>query len=100
MSGQRLPAAYPRWEPVFVTSTPWAAPSLAGAAPDYRWEGALIGATALGLFGAVLGDGMCELDNCASAVFLFGLGGAVAGGVTGGLIGSMFPKGHRDSPDP
>jgi hypothetical protein len=89
LAGQRLAKPLPHWEPALQSSAP--APKT--PTPDYRWEGAAVGAIGLGLFGAVLGNGICEVENCTGATVLFALGGAVVGGVTGGLIGSFIPKG-------
>jgi hypothetical protein len=63
---------------------------------DYRWEGLIIGGLALGVLGAVVGNGLCHDDtsdeHCAGSTILYGLVGATVGGVTGGLIGASIPK--------
>ena len=66
------------------TTTP-----LLGRAPDYRWEGLIIGAVALGLAAASLYSG---LDADVGATLMGVAAGATAGAVIGGLIGTLFPK--------
>jgi hypothetical protein len=110
LPGQRLAPTPPRWEPELR----WA-PQLRSAttartsrlfppAPDYRWEGLLVGGVLVGAFGAALGNGFCGYDEIqpkGSCVWPTVEGfaiGAVVGGVTGGLLGSLMPK-APPSPD-
>jgi hypothetical protein len=73
--------------------------ALIGSARDHRWEGAIIGAAALGAGGAVLRAAWCGNDDSASAprdctgtTIVWGLMGATVGAVAGGLLGSAFKK--------
>ncbi|HXF96114.1 MAG TPA: hypothetical protein VNI61_08415 [Gemmatimonadales bacterium] len=71
-------------------------------APDYRWEGLVAGAAAVGVLGGVLAHGFCSdpdagggSRNCLGSTAW----GAVVGGVTGGLIGGLIPKPPREDRD-
>jgi hypothetical protein len=63
---------------------------------DYRWEGLIIGALALGVGGALAANGLCHDDSsdkdCTGSIVGYFLVGATVGGVTGGLIGAAIPK--------
>jgi len=70
-----------------------------GHPDDYRWEGALIGAITVGVWGAYLAAGMCTYDNPDPTVgcilghgMLALLVGGVVGGGVGGLLGGLIPK--------
>ena len=109
LAGQRLAPSPPRWEPELRwapelrSSTPATTARLFPEAPDYRWEGLVVGGVLVGALGAVLGDGFCgydEIQPTHSCVWptLEGFAiGAVVGGVTGGLLGSLMPKAPPDS---
>jgi len=68
--------------------------------PPTHWEeGAIIGGVAVGIFGAVLGVGLCNFDepchnSAVAAAAGLVLGGLVGVGV-GAMIGGQFPK-HPD----
>jgi hypothetical protein len=71
---------------------------------SYWKEGLIIGAGLGGAFGAVVSYGMCsesETDNsgCVGKGFLGLLVGAAIGAAPGALIGGVFPKHPRSSPD-
>ncbi len=100
--GQRLGTRYPHWEARLLPPTA-TAPRLFPEAPDYRWEGLVVGGVVVGVFGAALGGGLCGYDDSASqpnclwpTIEGFMLG-ALIGGVTGGLLGSLIPKTPPDS---
>lgn len=66
-------------------------------APDYRWEGLVIGAVVLGVSAAYLGSRLCQLSDtgephCFRTTVELGLLGAFGGGIIGGVIGGMMPK--------
>lgn len=67
-------------------------------APDHRWEGMAIGASAGALAFGLLAAAVCSQSESTScdtgAVVGVGLLGAFAGGITGGLIGGAIPKGE------
>jgi uncharacterized membrane protein YeaQ/YmgE (transglycosylase-associated protein family) len=71
-------------------------PADSSAHRDYRWEGVIVGALALGVGGALVANGLCHDDgsdeHCARSIIGYSLVGAVVGGVTGGLIGAAIPK--------
>lgn len=76
-------------------------------APDHRYEGAIVGGLLVGLGGAVLVGGLCRSsdisDNCTWAAIKGGVLLGALGGLTGALIGGLFPKGEpepRDSTPP
>ena len=96
LAGQRLAPAYPRWEPDFQSSAPASVTHLFPKAPDYRWEGLVVGGALVGFLGATLGGGLCGSDDSAAEGFLIG---ATVGGVTGGLLGTLIPKTPPDSSD-
>lgn len=71
-------------------------------APDHRWEGVIAGGLLLGVGSAIVGYVICTEDNsannnCAYTTIGFGLVGGTVGAVTGGLIGSLIPKGNQES---
>jgi len=71
-------------------------------APDYRWEGLLIGAVALGAAGVYVGAHFCQLSDsadkhCVRSAVRLGFLGALGGGIIGGLIGGSIPKSRPDS---
>lgn len=72
-----------------------------GNPTDYRWEGVIIGATAMGILGGVAGALLCSEESnnysseCLGPTLGWTLMGATVGGVTGGLLGSLFPKRPR-----
>ena len=68
-----------------------------GNAPDYRWEGVMIGAVTVGIGGALLANGFCDYggthdENCFGRTVVGGAIGATVGAVVGGLIGGLIPK--------
>jgi hypothetical protein len=74
------------------------------AAPDYRWEGLVVGGAILGVLGIAVGRGFCGYDDsavkksCLLPTINGFLIGATVGGVTGGLLGSAIPKSHPPPP--
>jgi hypothetical protein len=94
LAGQRLVERFASLEPL-------AAPTLAFGHPDdYRWEGVLVGSIAVGLLGAILGNGLCHFDRpdppggCVVPTFLGLLFGGATGAGVGGLLGGLIPKGE------
>lgn len=66
-------------------------------APDYRYEGAVIGFATLAIAVAVVYSPLCDASQRNCTTFMIGtslLAGA-AGGLTGALIGGMIPKAKR-----
>ncbi len=67
-------------------------------APDYRWEGMVIGAVALGALGVYAGNHFCDVffdsvdKHCFREGVSLGLLGAFGGGIIGGLLGGSMPK--------
>lgn len=65
-------------------------------APDYRWEGIVVGGVVLGVGSAVLFHGFCDdgqgRASCALRAIEGALIGAVVGAGVGGLIGGLIPK--------
>ena len=71
-------------------------------APDYRWEGLVIGAIAVGAFAAYFAFRMCnDPDSGGGGCFFRGVGvtllGATAGGFLGLFAGLVTPKNHSAS---
>lgn len=103
LAGQRLAAPVPRWAPRLHSGSPAPATRLFPDAPDYRWEGLVVGGGFVGLLGAAVGNGFCGYDetradkSCVWPTLEGFLIGATVGGVTGGLLGSLIPKTPRDS---
>jgi hypothetical protein len=64
--------------------------------PTHWKEGGLVGALAVGAFGAWLGSEICQNSDTGSGCTGLTLGGALGGGVLGFLIGALiggqFPK--------
>ena len=64
--------------------------------PTHWKEGGLVGALAVGAFGAWLGNEICRNSDTGSGCTGLTLGGALGGGVLGFLIGALiggqFPK--------
>jgi hypothetical protein len=64
--------------------------------PTHWKEGGLVGALAVGAFGAWLGSEICRNSDTGSGCTGVALGGALGGGVLGFLIGALiggqFPK--------
>lgn len=77
--------------------------SYAPGAPagDHRWEGAIIGASGLGLALLALTAGLCNSDSgtrsCTYPIVVATVTGAVVGGTIGLFIGSAAPKERKDS---
>lgn len=108
---QRINQGFTAYEPRLpweraASNEPLAARALPGSASsrarDYRWEALAIGAAAIGVVGAVAGNGLCHVSDdpqkhCLGPTLLGGLLGAVVGGVTGGLIGGLISKSPPDS---
>ncbi len=75
--------------------------TVAPRVPDYRWEGLVVGAVALGGFSAFVYEGFCgDTDSNSPGCTAGGLAvavliGATIGGVTGGLLGGLIPKPTR-----
>lgn len=61
-------------------------------APDHRYEGAAIGAVALGVGFALLVSAADSDSGSDPSPVLVGLGGAMLGGLLGLLIGGAIPK--------
>ena len=67
-------------------------------APDYRWEGLVVGGVIVGVLGARLSAGFCGYDdsgakeNCTWQTIEGFAIGATVGSVVGGLLGSLIPK--------
>ena len=70
--------------------------------PTHWKEGGLVGALAVGAFGAWFGNEICRNSDdtgggCTRAVLGGALGGGVLGFLLGALIGGQFPK-HPSEP--
>lgn len=63
-------------------------------ARDHRYEGAVIGAVALGAAFALLASAGDSDSGSDPSPVLLGLGGAALGGLLGLLIGGAIPKGQ------
>jgi outer membrane lipoprotein SlyB len=104
-SGQRLgPPVFAPFVADLATGATVSRPvRLFPPAPDYRWEGLVVGGVIVGALGAMLGGGFCGYDdsavnkNCTWQTIEGFVIGALVGGVTGGLLGSAIPK---PPPDP
>jgi hypothetical protein len=71
--------------------------------PTHWKEGGLVGALAVGAFGAWLGNEICRNADdtgggCTRAVLGGALGGGVLGFLIGALIGGQFPKHPQSAP--
>ena len=70
--------------------------------PTYWKEGGVIGAVAVGAFGAWLFHGLCSdsdtAEGCTGALVGGALGGGLLGFLTGALIGGQFPKHAPSAP--
>ncbi len=95
LAGQRLVERFTSLKPLAApTSTTLAF----GHPDDYRWEGVLVGSIAVGLLGAILGNGLCHFDNpdppggCVVPTLLGLLFGGATGAGVGGWIGGLIPK--------
>lgn len=97
-AAQRLPAAFPTAPVAFEYrgGEHREALKLFPRAPDYRYEGAIVGATTLVVAGGVLFAGLCEqsdsINNCTGFLIKTSLLMAFIGGLTGALVGGMIPK--------
>lgn len=97
---QRLAPAFAASEFPVVASRSSTDAALArfGHPDDHRWEGALVGAIAVGVLGAIVGYGMCHFDNpdppggCVLPTFFGLVIGVASGGGAGGLVGGLIPK--------
>ena len=85
-------------------ATPAPAPPVSfihSSAPDYRWEGLVIGAIAGGMTFAVLANAFCNDPDGSGGCFSLTLGGMLLGGAAGGVagttIGAFIPKSHSAS---
>jgi hypothetical protein len=71
------------------------------SAPDYRWEGLVIGALALGAFSAYFVTALCRDPDygggCAGPIVEGTLLGGTVGGFAGVLVGILIPKHHSAS---
>ncbi len=101
---QRLPpATYASWEPTLPGFSRAPAGGFLPTAPDYRWEGILIGGTAGFAFGGYLGFEFCHWSDsprrhCTLAAIEGALVTGVLGAGMGGLIGGLFPKPPPERP--
>ena len=60
---------------------------------DYRWEGLIIGAAALGLAAGALGHGLCsESETNNSHCIGNAIGGFIIGGIVGGTVGLFIGR--------
>ena len=99
-SAQRLSPEFARLaEPWSEASVTRAATAVFGHPDDYRWEGLVLGGVVVGVLGAAVASGFCGdpdagsgSQNCVVQGFLGFLVGATAGGVVGGMIGTIFKK--------
>jgi len=94
-AAQPIPSAAWRWERISRRDGPMSAPPLLVQARTHWLEGGIIGGTAAGLLGAVVGHDLCPLGdshNCTGQTIGLGLLGAGVGFITGALIGGLFPK--------
>jgi energy-converting hydrogenase Eha subunit B len=75
--------------------------SFIGRAPDYRWEGLVIGAIAGGVFVGTATYVFCSDPdaggNCAVTTVAGTLVGGALGGFVGCLVGILIPKNHSAS---
>ena len=87
-------------EPGPLTGSP-ISHALRAPAGDHRWEGAIIGASGLGLGLLALTAGLCNSDSgtrsCTYPIVVATVAGAVVGGTIGLFIGSAAPKERKDS---
>lgn len=102
------PAASPLFEMATTRESlraGWVAPDTTAATTQatYWREGAVGGTTLLGVGGALLAAGLCHADDsrnsCTPPIVGTAALGAVAGGVTGALIGGSFAK-HPEATPP
>ena len=90
-AGQRLNATL--WRAAAVEEH--ASLKLFPRAPDYRYEGAIVGFVLVGVGTAVVSAGLCgqsETQNCTGPVIGLSLLLGACGALTGALIGGMMPK--------
>lgn len=95
LAGQRTAPPMASWSADLATPAPNQTRSVAfapefGDPKDYRYEGAIAGAVVFGA-GAFVLSGLCDSD-CGAERAEMTVGGIVAGGLFGLLIGGMMTK--------